>query len=147
VTADREPRILIVDDNADLRHAMSELFAIAGLEVVGQAENGEQGGQGGQATVDLKPDIVLMDLRMPVMDGLEATRRIVALGLPVRVIMVSADATEGFDQQAFTAGAVDLVPKGVSPSRVLRAIDEAWRARTGNPGGPSARARHAANPG
>jgi CheY-like chemotaxis protein len=139
-----KPRILIVDDVARMRAALRSLLEIVELEVVGEAADGA----GGVAAVEaLRPDIVLMDLRMPGMDGLEATRRITALGLGVQVIVVSAYATPAFEQEARAAGAVELVAKGESPAAILRAIDEAWRARAGTPSGPRPRARHATNSG
>jgi DNA-binding NarL/FixJ family response regulator len=105
---------------------MRSLLEIVDLEVVGEAGDGESGVAAAQA---LRPDIVLMDWRMPGMDGLEATRRIVALELGISVIIISAYATTGFEEQGRAAGAIELVAKGESPSVVLRAIDRAWRAR------------------
>lgn len=140
----QQPRILLVDDNARLRASTRMLLELVDLEVVGEASDGLSGLA---AVQELRPDIVLMDLRMPGMDGLEATKRITELGLPVQVIVVSAYATPAFEEQARDAGAVALIPKGDSPSLILRAIDEAWRGRTGSPLDPRIRPRHAANPG
>jgi DNA-binding NarL/FixJ family response regulator len=125
MTTAEGPRILLVDDDERLRTALRMLLDIAGLEVVGEAGDGASGVA---AVRELRPDIVLMDVRMPGMDGLEATRRITAMGLGVAVIVVSAYDTSAFEEQARNAGAAELVAKGVSPSLILRAIDRAWRA-------------------
>ncbi len=108
-------RVLIVDDSAFMRMAIrSVLSRDPGIEIVGTATNGADGVA---KVLDLKPDIVTMDVEMPVMDGISAVREIMAKA-PTRVIMVSTLTREGatatFD--ALEAGAVDFISKGTSDS-------------------------------
>lgn len=119
------PRVLIVDDTASVRASLRLLLEEMGLVVVGEAGDGIIGVQAAQS---LRPDVILMDWRMPGLDGLEATRRVVRLGLGIQVVMVTAFATRGFEDQARAAGAVTLVAKGEHPSAILDAIERAWRA-------------------
>lgn len=122
--APRGPRLLIVDDTTAVRASLRLLLEETGLEVVGEAGDGVAAIQAAQA---LRPDVILMDWRMPGLDGLEATRRIVRLGLGIQVVMVTAFASPGFEDQARDAGAVTLVAKGEHPDTILEAIERAWR--------------------
>jgi len=80
-------RILICDDQSLFREALRTLLcSFTNLEVVGEASNGEEALR---MAVSLSPDVVLMDLRMPVMDGVEATRRINQLGKTIKVIVLT----------------------------------------------------------
>ncbi|HTP64924.1 MAG TPA: chemotaxis response regulator protein-glutamate methylesterase [Geobacteraceae bacterium] len=108
-------RVLIVDDSAFMRMAIrSVLSRDPEIEIVGTANNGADGVS---RVLELKPDIVTMDIEMPVMDGITAVREIMGK-LPTRVIMVSTLTREGatatFD--ALEAGAVDYISKGTSDS-------------------------------
>ena len=100
-------RILIVDDHQLAREGLKSVLTGDGLEVVGEATNGEE-------AVDLvaclQPDVVLMDVRLgPGIDGLEATRRIAALGLPSRVLMLSLHDMPAYVREALAAGAAGYV--------------------------------------
>jgi len=89
-------RVLVVDDQAPFREAMAAVVAATeGFEVVGQAEDGEQSIA---QCVQLQPDLVLMDLNLPGIDGLEATRRLRELSpyRPVVLLLSTYDAEEGF---------------------------------------------------
>jgi DNA-binding NarL/FixJ family response regulator len=122
--AQQRTRVLIVDDTASVRASLRLLLEDMGLDVVGEAGDGAAGVLAARA---LRPDVVLMDWRMPGVGGLEATRRIVRLGLGVQVVMVSAFATSGCAEQARDAGAVALVAKGEHPESILEAIERARR--------------------
>ncbi len=107
-------RILIVDDSATIRMILKELLnADPEIEVVGEAENG---GEAVAMARGLKPDLITMDVTMPVMDGLEATRRIMAEN-PIPIIVITAKSN--FQEmniafEAMRAGALDVMakPKG-----------------------------------
>lgn len=103
-------RVLIVDDSGFFRRRLTEIFAAdPGIEVVGTAANGQE-------AVDqvprLKPDVITMDIEMPVMDGITAVRRIMATH-PTPILMFSSLTTEGATAtfEALEAGAADYLPK------------------------------------
>jgi DNA-binding NarL/FixJ family response regulator len=113
-------RVLVVDDHRLVRLGLTRMISrVSGIEVVGEADSGEQGVA---QTRKLRPDVVLMDLRMPGIGGLEATRRIQGLGLGVRVLVVSALDEEPFPAQSMKAGAAGFVTKGASADDLERAI-------------------------
>ena len=105
----RTVRVLIVDDQATFRSAARLVVDLSdGFEVVGEAETGEEAVG---LVVSLEPDLVLMDVNLPGIDGLEATRRIVASGADVRVLVLSTYSTGEYEAAATAAGAVGFVPK------------------------------------
>ena len=102
-------RVLIVDDQATFRSAARLVVDLSdGFEVVGEAETGEDAV--GLVTA-LEPDLVLMDVNLPGIDGLEATRRIVASGSPSRVLVLSTYSASEYKVAAVDAGAVGFVTK------------------------------------
>ena len=118
-------RVLLVDDQALFREGCRTVLSIhAGIEIVGEAANGEEALRRVQA---LKPDVVLMDLRMPVLDGVTATRRIHSEHPQSRVIVLTTfdDDEEVFD--ALRAGAVGYLLKDTPPPRLVEAIEAAAR--------------------
>jgi two-component system CheB/CheR fusion protein len=113
-------RILVADDHEIVRCAIAEMLADqAGLEVVGHAANGEEAIK---KTWELLPDVVLMDVRMPVMDGIEATRRI-CKELPGTVVIgLSARDEEDVPEKLKEAGAMGFVDKAAPPDQLLAAL-------------------------
>jgi len=110
-------RVLIVDDSATHRTALSQVLGrIEGLEVISTARDGLDAVKQVQS---LRPDVVLMDVRMPKLDGLEATRRIMA-DSPTPILLMTAsdnlEADAGVALRALEYGALDLIPK---PERIL----------------------------
>jgi CheY-like chemotaxis protein len=102
-------RLLVVDDHAIVRDGMVVLLeAQWDMQVVGEAENGQQAVD---MVSQLEPDVVLMDLLMPVMNGLEATRRIRASRLPAKVLMLSQYDDEPTVTACIEAGASGFIPK------------------------------------
>ena len=117
-------RVLIVDDQEPFRQAARMVVDITdGFEVVGEAETGEDSVE---LVKDLKPDLVLMDLNLPGIDGLEATKRIVAeRSNHVVVLMVSTYEAEEFAPRAAEAGAAAYISKSeFGPDQ----LEEAWTA-------------------
>jgi DNA-binding NarL/FixJ family response regulator len=117
----RRVRILVVDDHQMLREALVGLLELAGFEVVGAVADGVD------ATVlaaDLAPDVVLMDLSMPVLNGLDTTRLLREVVPDTAIVVFSAFDSPELKRQAFAAGAVAYLPKGCSNAR-LRATLEA----------------------
>jgi two-component system, NarL family, nitrate/nitrite response regulator NarL len=117
----RRVRILVVDDHQMLRESLVGMLEAAGFEVVGAA------GDGADATslaVELTPDVVLMDLSMPALSGLDATRLLREVVPGVAIVVFSAFDSPELKRQAFDAGAVAYLPKGCSAAR-LRATVEA----------------------
>ena len=111
-------RLLIVDDHTLFRESLhSHLSINENITVVGEAEDGIEAIN---KTMQLKPDVVLMDSQMPQMDGLEATRRIKARWPEVRVVVVSMYVTHR--TQALAAGADGFLSKGCRVEELLEAI-------------------------
>jgi two-component system chemotaxis response regulator CheY len=101
-------RVLIVDDDSLFLDSVAELVADEGHEVVGRAANGAEAVE---RALELRPDVVLMDVDMPVMDGVAATRQIVSQLRGTRVVIVSGSAVEAHVLGAHTAGAVAHIRK------------------------------------
>jgi DNA-binding NarL/FixJ family response regulator len=112
--------ILIVDDHKLVRAGIAQVLRQErGMHIVGEAESGE-------AAIDLvqrlHPNVVLMDLRMPGIGGLEATRRICRMNADVRVIVLTMCDDEPFPTQMLRAGAMGYLTKASSATEVVRAI-------------------------
>lgn len=115
-------RVLLADDQALVRAGFRVLLESAeDVEVVGEAANGEEAVRMAETA---RPDVVLMDVRMPVLDGLEATRRIVAdPGLSdTRVLILTTFEVDEYVFEALRAGASGFVVKDIEPADLLRAI-------------------------
>ncbi|TDE59684.1 response regulator transcription factor [Nonomuraea mesophila] len=113
-------RLLLVDDQPMLRLGFRMVFETQpDLEVVGEAGDG---GQGVAMTRALRPDVVLMDVRMPVMDGIEATRRIVGSGSPARVLLLTTFNLDEYVFSGLRAGASGFLLKEVPPPDLLTGI-------------------------
>jgi DNA-binding NarL/FixJ family response regulator len=113
-------RIIIADDQALVRAGFRMILnAETDLEVVGEACNGEEAIA---AWRRLRPDVILMDVRMPVLDGLEATRRILAQGNGSRIVMLTTFDLDEYVYAALQAGASGFLLKDVSPERLIAAI-------------------------
>lgn len=125
------PRILIVDDHQLAREGLKAVLSGSGIEVVGLASNGEEAIA---LTQELQPDVVLMDVRLgDGIDGLEATRRIVALDLPTRVIMLTLHDMPGYVREALSAGAAGYVLKDTAIGDLRAAIDQVMAGQSALP--------------
>jgi len=135
-------RVLIVDDALFMRSMIRDIFSREGFEVVGEAENGAEAVR---LQRELKPDLITMDIVMPVMDGLTALREIVRADAGAKVIMVSALGQEALIAEAVEAGARDFIVKPFQASRVLKVVqstlglDEHFRPRVPAAGGRTGR--------
>jgi DNA-binding NarL/FixJ family response regulator len=116
------PRILIVDDHALAREGLRAVLSAGGMDVVGDAADGESAIA---LARQLVPDVVLMDVRLgPGIDGLEATRRIAALGLPTRILMLTLHDMSGYVREALAAGAAGYVLKDTAIDDLRAAITQ-----------------------
>jgi len=116
-------KILIVDDQSLFREALKTLLnASADFEIVGDASNGEEALR---MVLQHSPDIVLMDLRMPIMDGVEATKRILQIGKSTKVIVLTTFDDDENVFEALRAGAVGYLLKDVSSEKLYEAIKAA----------------------
>jgi DNA-binding NarL/FixJ family response regulator len=115
-------RVLLADDQALIRAGFRVLLEAAGdVEVIGEAVNGEQAVALARAE---RPDVILMDIRMPEVDGLESTRRIAADGdlADVKVVILTTFETDDYVYQALRAGASGFLVKDAEPEDLIRAV-------------------------
>ena len=113
-------RVLLADDQALVRGGFQMILAAQpDIEVVGEAEDGRQAID---LTNRLLPDVILMDVRMPVLDGLEATRRLVELGTTARILILTTFDLDEYVYAAIRAGASGFLLKDVRPSQLVDAI-------------------------
>jgi DNA-binding NarL/FixJ family response regulator len=114
-------RVLLCDDQALVRSGFRMILdQRPGIEVVGEAEDGHQ-------AIDLarrrSPDVILMDVRMPNLDGVEATRRLVAAGSPARIVILTTFDLDEHVYDAIRAGASGFLLKDASPAQLVEAIE------------------------
>ncbi len=113
-------RLLLVDDHSLIRSALRLLIArFSGIEIVAEASDGQSALE---AVAEHRPDLVLMDLSMPGLDGIEAIRRIKKRHVQTRVLVLSMHVAENYVLQALRAGASGYIPKGSSASELEAAI-------------------------
>ena len=113
-------RLLIVDDVAQVRQDLRTALSLAGgIDVVGEASDGLEAVE---LVARLRPDVVLMDLAMPVMDGCEAARRIKEARPSCRVVAFTVHGDEETRQKAFRAGVDEFIVKGVALKTLVRAV-------------------------
>lgn len=112
-------KILIVDDAAFMRMMIKNIVTKAGYEVVGEAENGAQAVE---MYKELKSDLVIMDITMPEMDGIQAVKAIKEIDPNANIIMCSAMGQQAMVMEAIQAGAKDFIVKPFQQDRILQAI-------------------------
>ena len=112
-------RLVIADDQALVRGGFRLILGAAGFDIAGEAATGTEAVA---AVREHRPDVVLMDIRMPEMDGIEATRRILAADAEVRVIILTTFDLDRYVYQALAAGASGFLLKDVTPEHLVAAV-------------------------
>ena len=112
-------RVLIADDQALVRAGFRKLLESAGIDVVGEASDGREAVDEARR---LRPSVVLMDIRMPRLDGIEATRRLVADGEGVRILILTTFGLDEYVYDALRAGASGFLLKDVPPEQLAAGI-------------------------
>jgi DNA-binding NarL/FixJ family response regulator len=112
-------RVVIADDQALVRAGFRMILTADGIDVVAEAETGAEAVEAVRQT---RPDLVLMDIRMPNMDGIEAARRILAADDPPRVIMLTTFDLDNYVYAALTMGASGFLLKDVTPEYLVAAV-------------------------
>ena len=111
--------ILIVDDSAFMRMMIKDILTKNGYNVIGEAENGAKAFE---KYNELKPDLVLMDITMPEVDGIAALKKIKGADPNALIIMCSAMGQQAMVIEAIQGGAKDFIVKPFQPDRVLEAV-------------------------
>ena len=115
-------RVLVVDDAMFMRSMIKDILNNSGkFNVVGEASNGVEAVEVYKNT---KPDLVTMDIVMPVMDGIEATKEILKINPAAKIVMVSALGQEPLVIESIAAGARDFIVKPFSPEKVLKVLEQ-----------------------
>lgn len=113
-------RVLVVDDALFMRNMLTDIFSQAGWELVGEAENGEQAVA---MYEQQRPDLVTMDIVMPVLGGIDALKKILQLEPQARVIVCSALGQKHLILDAISAGARDFIVKPFQSEQVLEVAE------------------------
>ena len=113
---------LLADDHTIVREGLRALLlADGGINVVGEARNGREAVE---LSVELRPDVVVMDIAMPLLNGLEATRQIVAAVPSIKVLILSAHSDDAYIDRVISVGAVGFLIKQTSAQILAKAIHE-----------------------
>lgn len=121
-------RVAIADDHPEMRVALHLLLSLSKeIELVCEASNGQEAVE---CVKSLQPDVLVMDISMPVLNGFEATRQIIELAVPTRVILISLQIGSFIVMQAIAAGAQGFVPKDNVAKQLPLAIETVYRGET-----------------
>ena len=112
-------RILVVDDAMFMRMMLKEILSKNGYEVVGEAANGKEAID---KYIELRPDLVLLDITMPEMDGITALKKIKMIEPKAKIIMCSAMGQQVMVVEAIKGGAIDFIVKPFQEDRVLESL-------------------------
>ncbi len=112
--------VVLVDDQEMIRVGLRVMLESRGVDVLGEAGDGRDGVA---AVRRLRPDVCLMDIRMPVLDGIEATRQLVAARLPTRVLVLTTYDLDDLVHEALRAGAAGFVLKSTPAQRLVDGIE------------------------
>jgi DNA-binding NarL/FixJ family response regulator len=111
--------VALADDQELVRSGFRLILELAGMDIAGEAADGREAVEVARATT---PDVVLMDIRMPVMDGIEATRRIAQAGLPSKVLVLTTFDLDEYVYEALRAGASGFLLKDAGRERLVDAV-------------------------
>lgn len=114
--------ILLVDDAAFMRMMIKDILSKNGFEILGEAENGAKAVE---KYKELNPDLVVMDITMPEMDGIQAVKAIKEINPNAKIIMCSAMGQQAMVIEAIQAGAKDFIVKPFQADRVIEAVKKA----------------------
>lgn len=114
-------KILIVDDSRTSRKILKNILELHGYEIIGEAVNGEEGFE---KYIELKPDIVTLDITMPVLDGLGTLSKIMDYDPTARVIMVTAAGQKSKMVDAIKSGAAEFIQKPFEPEQILNVLNQ-----------------------
>lgn len=114
-------RVLVVDDAAFMRMMLKDILIKNGYEIAGEAANGQQGYE---QYLQLKPDIVTLDITMPQVDGLQCIKMIKGADPSAKIVMCSAMGQQAMVIEAIQSGAKDFIVKPFQPRRVLEALSK-----------------------
>lgn len=114
-------KILIVDDSKTSRKILRNILELNNYEIAGEAVNGEEGFE---KYVELKPDVVTLDITMPVLDGIDSLKKIIDYDPKARVIMVTAAGQKNKMVDAIKSGASEFIQKPFEPEQILIVLNE-----------------------
>jgi two-component system, NarL family, response regulator DegU len=120
--AGTRPRVLLVDDHQLLRQAVRRALEDAGMEVVAEAGDGSEAVR---LAIEIVPDVIVMDVSMPVLDGVEATRRIHSNNPELPIVVLTMHGEDAQRREALAAGATGFLTKDVSMQDVVRTVHQA----------------------
>jgi len=112
-------KVLIVDDASFMRTMLKDILTSGGFDLAGEATDGNEAVQ---KYKELKPDVVTMDIVMPLKSGIDAVKEIIALNKDARIIMCSALGQESLVLEAINAGAKDYIIKPFDPDKVIEMV-------------------------
>ena len=111
--------MVVADDQDLIRSGLEMVLVSRGCEVVGLAANGREAVE---VVTRTRPDVVLMDIRMPVLDGIAATEELTAAGVPTRVLVLTTYDLDSYVYRALRAGAAGFLLKATPPDRLVEGI-------------------------
>jgi len=115
-------KVVIVDDAAFIREVLTQILVRSGFEVIGEAVNGDEAVQ---VVLEKKPDIVLMDIIMPLKSGIQATKEILEKNAKQKIIALSTEDSETMIMRALEAGCCDYIVKPFNREKLIQAINKA----------------------
>jgi len=122
-----KPRTIIADDEPHIRTLMKVVLESMGFEIIAQAANGQEAVD---LFLKLKPDILLMDINMPIKTGLEALKEIIVLDPALCVIMLSSVSDVESVEQAIEIGAAHFIRKDTPITEIKKIVNETWQKHT-----------------